>query len=217
MLRRSDKTKSFGSAGDILATVEQQDGVVRAWLGRVQLGACTNLVSWHVCALALLRPTSHKTPSLLWCIAERVTGWPCVCLCLSDVTSQGSVLMVRFYEGEVAQDNKADGCGSPGDSGTQLRCLSVLTALPRLDLTESSWSGSALHLSLQRPHLDCLLDSFGRIRQQLPHRDRTPATPCTFEPADHSCRPRSAVLCCCQAVRHLFDPALPCPPVSTRH
>jgi hypothetical protein len=28
MLRRSDKTKSFGSAGDILATVEQQDGVV---------------------------------------------------------------------------------------------------------------------------------------------------------------------------------------------
>jgi hypothetical protein len=28
MLRRSDKTKSFGSAGDVIATVEQQDGVV---------------------------------------------------------------------------------------------------------------------------------------------------------------------------------------------
>jgi hypothetical protein len=28
MLRRSDKTKSFGSAGDLVATVEQQDGVV---------------------------------------------------------------------------------------------------------------------------------------------------------------------------------------------
>lgn len=71
MLRRSDKTKSFGSAGDILATVEQQDGVVRAWLGRVQPawqrpgggGACTDLVLLAVGALALLRPTSsHARP-----------------------------------------------------------------------------------------------------------------------------------------------------------
>lgn len=62
MLRRSDKTKSFGSAGDIIATVEQQDGV-------------------------------------------------------------GSVLMVRFYEGEVAQDNKADGWVPPADPMERLEVV----------------------------------------------------------------------------------------------
>lgn len=62
MLRRSDKTRSFGSAGDIMATVEQQDGV-------------------------------------------------------------GPVFMVRFYEGEVAQDNKAAGWQPPTDPMQRLELV----------------------------------------------------------------------------------------------
>jgi hypothetical protein len=50
MLKRSDKTKSFGSAGDIVATVEQQDGVVRF------LGVTAMMVS-GICGLCLLTCT----------------------------------------------------------------------------------------------------------------------------------------------------------------
>lgn len=59
MLRRSDKTKSFGSAGDIVATVEQQDGVVSlqpaGWLAQTLdcIGAICLLDSWCLpCAAA---------------------------------------------------------------------------------------------------------------------------------------------------------------------
>lgn len=82
MLRRSDKTKSFGSAGDILATVEQQDGVVSSGQQQCQLGGQECMAvsgsildwlhrgliwpAWKQCLAAAGRGTPHN----MACVAQ---------------------------------------------------------------------------------------------------------------------------------------------------
>lgn len=98
MLRRSDKTKSFGSAGDLVATVEQQEGVVGGSTGHIP--ACTTYKQDSFTQASQLRvicaSASFESKGYEWSITGLRTA-------VSDCCNSSKAALSSFHLAPVAE------------------------------------------------------------------------------------------------------------------